>query len=336
MDATTFVLQYFPEVSGLPRRPKNNPRGYRSPEERQLPFESHRIVCSDGVHIHAWLLQAKSVADWTHAPTLLFFHGNAGNIGLRIPNALQMMQQLGANVLMVEYRGYGDSDNVTPSEVGLQRDALAALQFAHTHGGIDSQQIFLFGRSLGGSVALHLAQDALQRNIPFAGVIVENTFTSISSMVDVLLPFLTPIKRYVLRIGWNSADIMPVLGQRNVPILFLAGAKDELVPHQQMIELYKSALQSASDKERIRIHVIPDGTHNESWLQGGPAYWDAMRNFIMTTSQQYKMSSNINPTTDGTLDSSFESSSIPTMSNQFFDIAKEAAGINSKNQKKEL
>jgi abhydrolase domain-containing protein 13 len=282
------------------------------------------------------LLQAKGTPDWTQAPTLLFFHGNAGNIGLRIPNAMQMVQHLGSNVLMVEYRGYGDSDSVAPTEVGLQRDALAALQFAHAHGGIHSEKIFLFGRSLGGSVALHLAQDALQRNVPFAGVMVENTFTSISSMVDILLPFLTPIKRYVLRIGWNSADLMPSLGQSNVPILFLAGAKDELVPHQHMVELYRAALTAAPHQERIRLHVIPEGTHNESWLQGGPAYWDAMRHFIQSTLQQTDSNSASSiQSVDGISDSFSATASIPTMSNNFLGMAKEAAGVH-KSQKKEL
>jgi abhydrolase domain-containing protein 13 len=337
--------QYFPEISGLPRRPENNPRGYRSPEERQLPYESHMITCSDGVHIHAWLLHAPVVADWTQRPTILFFHGNAGNIGLRIPNAVQMLQQLGSNVLMVEYRGYGNSDSVAPNEAGLQLDAQAALLFAHQHAGIDSNQIFLFGRSLGGSVAIYLAHAAVQRNLPMAGVIVENTFTSISNMVDVLMPFLKPIKPYVLRIGWNSAALVSLLGQNRVPILFLAGAKDELVPHRQMVELYNTALQSAKSysgnekKELIRMHVIPDGTHNESWLQGGYAYWDAIRNFMTTTLQEQKVGgSMVSPVvpvnTDSAVDN-VQSSSIPTMSSRFTDMAKDAMS-NNNGHKKEL
>lgn len=141
-------MLYFPEISGLPRRPADNPARYRSPEEHQVPFENLYIECEDGVSIHAWLLlRTKEKND---RPTLVFFHGNAGNIGLRIPNALHMLQHLNANVLMVEYRGYGDSDSVKPNEKGLKLDAQAALKFISKHPKVDSSKIFLFGRSLGG------------------------------------------------------------------------------------------------------------------------------------------------------------------------------------------
>ena len=142
------------------------------------------IPCTDGVQIHSWLIRAPTER-WTQAPTIIFFHGNAGNIGLRLPNAFQMIQFLTCNVLLVEYRGYGDSDSVSPSESGLKLDAEAALAFAQQHADLDSSKLFIFGRSLGGSVAFHLAEYAAQRNIPLAGVLVENTYTSISRMVDV-------------------------------------------------------------------------------------------------------------------------------------------------------
>ena len=88
-------MLYFPEISGLPRRPSQNPRRYRSPEEHQVPFENLQIKCRDGVSIHAWLLlRSRQKND---LPTLVFFHGNAGNIGLRLPNALQMFQNLNAS-----------------------------------------------------------------------------------------------------------------------------------------------------------------------------------------------------------------------------------------------
>jgi pimeloyl-ACP methyl ester carboxylesterase len=119
-------------VGGIPRRPRQNPRRYRSPQEHDLPFESHKITCSDGVMIHAWLILQPQPTTST-VPTILFFHGNAGNIGLRLPNAVQMYQHLKCNILMVEYRGYGDSDSVAPSEAGLKLDAEASLRFALDH-----------------------------------------------------------------------------------------------------------------------------------------------------------------------------------------------------------
>jgi len=355
-------LLYFPEIGGIPRRPADNPRGYRSPAERQLPFESHRIPTADGVHIHAWLILAAHADTTTQAkraPTILFFHGNAGNIGLRLPNAVQMLQYLRANILMVEYRGYGNSDNAVINEAGLKLDAEAALQFAlQQHDTIDPTQIFLFGRSLGGSVAFHLAGYAVQQGIPLAGVMVENTFTSVSAMVDKLMPFLTPLKPFVLKIGWDSARIVPQL--KSVPLLFLAGARDELVPHEQMMQLVALAEANRShsspsdaDAAVVQLHIIPDGTHNESWMQGGPAYWDAMRDFMAAatrgrtslSSQQQTTTTTTTTATNGSSNSSQEQkSSIPIMSNNFMGIAKEAVGYlppqqqpnSSKDAKKEL
>ncbi|KAI2504481.1 alpha/beta hydrolase [Fragilaria crotonensis] len=246
-------LLYFPEIGGIPRRPRQNPRRYRSPQEHDLPFESHKIRGSDGVSIHAWLvLQPQPTT--TTAPTLVFFHGNAGNIGLRLPNAVQMYHYLKCNILMVEYRGYGDSDSVTPNEAGLKLDAEAALHFVHDHALLDSSQIFLFGRSLGGAVAFHLAQYSEQQqqlqqyaNLEVAGVIVENTFLSISLMVDHLMPLVAHVKGLVLRIGWNSQHIAPTL---KTPILL------------------------------ARLHVVENGTHNETWMQGGQKYWDRIARFM--------------------------------------------------------
>jgi hypothetical protein len=136
-------------------------------------------------------------------------------------------------------------------------------------------------------------------------------------------------------------------GLDGIPILFLAGAKDELVPHRQMIELYNTALQSAKayngseKKELIRMHVIPDGTHNESWLQGGYAYWDAIRNFMTTTLQEQKVGGSmvsggpvVPVNTDSAVDN-VQSSSIPTMSSRFIDMAKDAMS-NNNGHKKEL
>jgi len=266
-------LLYYPEIGGIPRRPSKNPRRYRSPNEHQVPFESHKIRCADGVKIHAWLMLRQPASEQVRMPTIVFFHGNAGNIGLRLPNALQMLQYLDVNVLLVEYRGYGNSDDAQVNEAGLKLDAEAALKFIENHSSVDPTQIFLFGRSLGGSVAFHLALYAERNNIPIAGVIVENTFLSISAMVDALMPYVAPFKALVLRIGWNSEQIVPHLTS---PVLYLAGSKDELVPHNHMTELYKKTKSS----RYVKMHIIENGTHNESWMQGGTEYWTQIKKFM--------------------------------------------------------
>jgi abhydrolase domain-containing protein 13 len=295
-------LLYFPEVNGLAKRTSDNPSGYRSPEESNLPYENYFIPCDDGVHIHAWLIIHSSVSSQylnsranpdPSIPTIIFFHGNAGNIGLRLPNAIQMRYYLRCHILMVEYRGYGNSDNVRPNEVGLMKDAEAVLKFIrtshnnqqppqhHTHSlsmpsfVINPNNLVVFGQSLGGAVALHLASYAEHvMNQPIQGVIVENTFTSISDMVDALLPFLRLFKPYVLRINWNSLFLVQTKLEKT-PILYLSGAKDELVPPSQMKKLFDNTLPHLR-----HWYSVPTGTHNETWIQGGRQYWDAIRSFF--------------------------------------------------------
>mmetsp|Transcript_116610 Transcript_116610/g.228783 ORF Transcript_116610/g.228783 Transcript_116610/m.228783 type:complete len:259 (-) Transcript_116610:214-990(-) len=194
-----------------------------------------------------------------------------------------MIQYLNANILMVEYRGYGESDSVPPSEAGLKLDAQAALNFITKHPKVDPASIFVFGRSLGGAVAVHLAQYAQEHQLPLAGVIVENTFTNIADMVDHLMPLIAPLKYLVLRIKWDS---LPIVAKLAMPILFLAGAKDELVPHSHMLRLFKASVNSSLS----RLHIVEDGTHNETWLQGGTEYWEAIRGFMVQSSKQTSLS----------------------------------------------
>ena len=100
-----------------------------------------------------------------------------------------------------------------------------------------------------GAVAFQLAKYADENGENLAGVIVENTFTSISAMVDHLMPFIAPLKFLVLRIGWNSATVVPNL---NVPILFIMGDSDELVPSSHSLELYNLS-------KNAKLHTVRGG-----------------------------------------------------------------------------
>lgn len=246
-----------------------------------LPYETHTITTADGVKLHSWLLlQPHS----TQCPTLIFFHGNAGNIGFRLPNANHLYRICECNVFLIEYRGYGDSEGI-PSESGLQLDAKAAIQYAQRLHQINQQKIFLFGRSLGGAVALHTAHthgDAL------SGVIVENTFTSISDMVHTLMgqllnqPIPNSIKMpldYFLRVfltnHWRTKDI---IGEVRTPILFISGLRDELVPPAHMASLHANAL-ACPYKE---WYEVADGTHNDTFMRDGQNYYQRIRAFMQS------------------------------------------------------
>ena len=163
---------------------------------------------------------------------------------------------------------------VKPSEAGIKSDCEEALKFIANHPSIDRSKLFIFGRSLGGAIGFHVAQYAQRNNIPLAGLIIENTFVSIDRMVDVLLPFLSPVKGLLLRLHYDSSKIVPEL---KLPILYLSGDSDEIVPPSQMMELYESSRQS---NKRTEIHVVKGGMHNDTWLQGGRAYWKAIQEFV--------------------------------------------------------
>lgn len=179
-------------------------------------------------------------------------------------------------MFLVEYRGYGESSpaQVKPSEAGIKRDCEAALRFISTHPSVNPSRLYIFGRSLGGAVGFHVAQYAERSKIPLAGLIIENTFVSIDRMVDVLLPFLSPVKGLLLK---NHYDSSKIVSQLKVPILYLAGDVDEIVPHSQVLELYESSIKSSSS---ATLHIIKGGMHNDSWVVGGKAYWNAIRDFM--------------------------------------------------------
>lgn len=142
------------------------------------------IKSSDDVVLHAfWITQYGEKSKYS--PTLVYFHGNAGNIGHRLQNAKGMHLVCGLNILMVDYRGYGLSTGI-PSERGFYDDARATFNYLMSREDLDHNQIGIFGRSLGGAVAIDLAADT-EFSQRIMCVILENTFTSIKDMACHLL-----------------------------------------------------------------------------------------------------------------------------------------------------
>ena len=260
-------MLYVPEApSPEYKYPEMNPPGFRSPTEHNMDYEDVLVLTEDNVRLRGWFIKQSRPLEHE---TIIYFHENAGNIGFRLPNMQKMFEKWETNILIVGYRGYGHSEG-TPTEEGLKLDATAVLDWAYMNKQIDKSKIFIFGRSLGGAVALYLAT---QRKESIQGLILENTFTSVPDMVDHIFPVVSALKGVVLRINWNSLDLIKNI---DLPMLFISGRIDQIVPPIHMDRLYEMAKRSTY-KDMYKIEA---GTHNESWLVAGDEYFYRIKDFI--------------------------------------------------------
>lgn len=217
---------------------------------------------------------------------MVFFHENAGNIGLRLDYFELAYKRLNCDIFVIAYRGYSDSDGV-PDEQMIKKDmevlnVYITNNFKHKY--YHAGGIFIVGRSLGGAVGTYIAhlneQVARQNHYDhnFNGLVLENTFTSIDDMVDALFPVLSLVKSFVLKMHWNTSQILPSL---RMPILIVTGDKDEIVPTQHSDVLYKQATSSIW-KEFL---IVAGGTHNDTWQVGGIAYVEKLNAFFNKCSE---------------------------------------------------
>lgn len=231
-------------------------------------WEDLQIPTPDGESLNALLIRPPARGRKLGI-TVLMFHGNAGNIGHRIPIAKVLIESLDCNVLMLEYRGYGSSTGA-PDEQGLKIDAQAGLNYIRQRAETKDTRIVVYGQSLGGAVAIHLVANN-QRNGDIRGLILENTFLSIRK----LIPTIFPPARYLARLchqHWPSEEVLPRI--TSVPVLFLSGLKDEIVPPSHMTHLF-SVCRSPQKFWR----PVPNGGHNDSVAE--PGYFDYIHSFVM-------------------------------------------------------
>mmetsp|Transcript_19374 Transcript_19374/g.46551 ORF Transcript_19374/g.46551 Transcript_19374/m.46551 type:complete len:317 (-) Transcript_19374:60-1010(-) len=258
-------LLYHPVLPNLPRDPAGNPERYREPSEWGMEYDNVQVTASDGVKLHCWFIRHEQPRDH---PTLIFFQENAGNMGLRLPSMYTLFDGLKVNILMVSYRGYGRSEG-EPLEAGIKLDADAVIRKVVGMAEVDPKRIMILGRSLGGAVTCYVAEKYPEH---VKGIILENTFTSIPDMVDVVLPWVAPLKFLVLTISWSSVSLIPRI---TCPILFISGSRDELVPPEHMKRLH-----DAATKSMLRVwHAVPGGTHNDTCMVD-PTYVATIKAFM--------------------------------------------------------
>jgi pimeloyl-ACP methyl ester carboxylesterase len=219
---------------------------------------------SEGVTLHAFYLP--STPPRQNPRAILFLHGNAGNASHRLPNAAELAGR-GADVLLIDYRGYGLSEG-TPSESGTYADARAGLAHLIEERGIPEERIVLFGRSLGGAVAVDLARD---RNL--AGVILESTFTSIA---DVARGMMGPPAAYLARGVFDSAS---KIDRIRVPLLFFHGDRDGVIDYALGRRLFELA------PEPKRFETLAGAGHNDTVQVGGRPYFERIAQFLDEVAQ---------------------------------------------------
>jgi len=227
-----------------------------TPESIGLKFEDVFFETDNHVMLNGWYVPCEEATS-----TLLFCHGNAGNISDRL-DSIDIFHNLGLNIFIFDYRGYGKSRGF-PTERGTYLDAMAAYNWLISKKKPNEDKIVIFGRSLGGSIAIDLAA-----KINKGLLISESAFTSIIDIGKELYPFL-PIK-YCASTKYDSIQKIKNV---KIPKLIIHSEDDEIIPFRHGEKLFKAAI---SPKQFYKMN----GGHNDGFIVMGNKYKDTIKNFI--------------------------------------------------------
>jgi fermentation-respiration switch protein FrsA (DUF1100 family) len=226
-----------------------------TPANIGLEYEDVALMTEDGVTLHGWFIPG------TGSRTVLFFHGNAGNISHRL-DSIRQFHRLDLSVFIIDYRGYGQSGGKA-GEAGIYRDARAAWRYLDRDRGIRPDDIIVFGRSMGASAAAKLAT-----NVHPLGLIVESSFTSIPDIAQELYPWL-PAK-LLSHLRHATRDYVAEVHR---PVLIVHSKDDEIVPFH-----HGEAIYAAANEPRSFLRLR--GGHNDAWLLDEKNYVEGLRAFL--------------------------------------------------------
>jgi len=227
-----------------------------TPGQISLSYEDIHLQTSDGISLHGWYIPAPQPRG-----TVLFLHGNAGNISHRL-DSVRMFHRLGYSTLIFDYRGYGNSGG-TPSEQGTYRDAEAAWRYLTEQLHVPSCRIVLFGESLGGAVAAWLAT----RQKP-AALVIASGFTSVPDLGQQLYPYL-PV-RWLARIRYDTRENLRFVA---APVLIAHSTEDDIIPFG-----HGRALFTAANPPKQFLELA--GGHNDGFIFMREAWVGVLGDFL--------------------------------------------------------
>jgi hypothetical protein len=243
--------------------PPRYPDGFPPSPIVERDVEEVWLLTEDGVRINAFYrsLPASKLV-------LLWFHGNAENIGYGLDH-LRALAKIGVNILAVDYRGYGKSEG-KPDEAGVYQDADAAYDYLIKQRHFRAEDIIIYGHSLGGAVAVNLASRR-----PCGGLIVQSSFTNARAMARRM--FAIPLIAYVVK---SRFDSLQKIREVHAPILIVHGTRDEVVPFRMGQQLFAAA------PEPKRFYPIEGAGHNNLMEVGGERYLACLQRFVAESAQE--------------------------------------------------
>ena len=231
------------------------------------------VKLANGHQLHFWYVPQE---DAKRAPTVLYLHGARWNLNGSVFR-MSRWADLGFNVLAVDYRGFGKSTELLPSEDTAYEDARVALEELKRRQP-DPSRRFIYGHSLGGALAIDLAAGPLRdAKNEVGGIIIESTFTSIPAVLRGMKYGWVPGIGLVVTQPFDSAN---KISKVETPLLIIHGTADGVVPHAMADELYEAAASKVK-----KVIKIEGGTHSGASRVGGAAYRDAVLDFVRRSSQ---------------------------------------------------
>lgn len=227
------------------------------PDEFGLTYSDVELEVAPGEYIRGWYFPVNDSAN-----TVLFCYGNGGNKSRRM-HTIQFFIELGVNLLIFDYRGFGQSDG-KPSEANCYDDAEAAYHWLLDEKGLSPDKIILFGRSLGGGVVTELAT-----RVPSGGLVVESSFTSVAELSGLMFPYMFADK--LVRSRFESIDRIAGI---NRPLLVTHSTEDDMIPFWMGRALFERG------KEPKRF-VEFKGAHNDRDYYEDSTYRAVMQRFLL-------------------------------------------------------